>query len=451
MIEVLKYKKKLNDFLELDTATIFSISGRLWTLFAGLATTVLVISFFPPDVQGYYYTFNALIGLQVFAELGLGAVIIYFASHEWSKLSINQDGWLTGDVSSLSRIRSLGRFSLHWYSILALILSACLMVGGYFFFSAKGDIHVDWEIPWYCLALVTGVNVMLIPFWSVLEGCNQVKHVYKYRLCQYMLGSISAWLAIVFGFDLYALSLVGLAGVFVFVFLVLPKYYRFFVSIFFRVPHGVILGWRFDILPMQWRIAVSWISGYLTFSIFVPILFHYHGPVVAGKMGVMWAIMSALLALSQGWVAPKVPRFGILIADKKYTELDALFWHITRSLVVLFAILIALIFVFFFGLNFIGSPYASRLTDASTTGLFLLGTYAVCCSLPMSIYLRAYKEEPLLGVSLVGGISMAVITVFLARAYSVAGVAFGYCLVCWAMTPFIYLIWRRRQQGNLND
>ena len=112
MIEVLKYKKKLNDFLELDTATIFSISGRLWTLFAGLATTVLVISFFPPDVQGYYYTFNALIGLQVFAELGLGAVIIYFASHEWSKLSINQDGWLTGDVSSLSRIRSLGRFSL---------------------------------------------------------------------------------------------------------------------------------------------------------------------------------------------------------------------------------------------------------------------------------------------------------------------------------------------------
>ena len=36
---------------------------------------------------------------------------------------------------------------------------------------------------------------------------------------------------------------------------------------------------------MQWKIAISWTSGYLAFQLFTPLLFRYQNATVAGQMG----------------------------------------------------------------------------------------------------------------------------------------------------------------------
>src|SRR5258706_7331621 len=120
--------------LEIDRAVFFAIAGKIWSLGAGLVTTLLIAVFFAPDLQGYYYTFQAVLAIQAIAELGLGSVLTYYASHEWAKLALDRDGGVTGDAEALSRLVSFGRFSLKWYLIARAVLTMVLAAGRLFFF-----------------------------------------------------------------------------------------------------------------------------------------------------------------------------------------------------------------------------------------------------------------------------------------------------------------------------
>ena len=64
---------------------------------------------------------------------------------------------------------------------------------------------------------------------------------------------------------------------------------------------------------MQWRIALSWVSGYFIFSLFTPIIFHYYGPVTAGQFGMTWSVIGMVAAIAGPWLYTKAPKFGMLI------------------------------------------------------------------------------------------------------------------------------------------
>jgi len=133
MFELKKLRVKVFQLLGIDRAVFFAISGKIWTMVAGLITTLLIASFFPPELQGYYYTFLSVLALQVFAELGLGTVISAYASHEWAKLAIDAQGRVSGDPDALSRLISLGRFALRWYLAAGAVVAIFLTLGGFFF------------------------------------------------------------------------------------------------------------------------------------------------------------------------------------------------------------------------------------------------------------------------------------------------------------------------------
>ena len=74
---------------------------------------------------------------------------------------------------------------------------------------------------------------------------------------------------------------------------------------------------------MQWRIAISWLAGYFVFQLFTPVLFHYHGAVVAGQMGMTLNVSNALLTTSLTLIAAKTPEFGKLIAGRNWHDSNA--------------------------------------------------------------------------------------------------------------------------------
>src|SRR4051812_43033401 len=74
---------------------------------AGPVTAFLIAMHFPPETQGYHYTFGSVVALQVLIELGLGQVLVQFASHEAARLSVGDRGRLQGDAGALSRLVSL--------------------------------------------------------------------------------------------------------------------------------------------------------------------------------------------------------------------------------------------------------------------------------------------------------------------------------------------------------
>jgi O-antigen/teichoic acid export membrane protein len=436
---------KFSRALEIDRAVFYAIIGKIWSMSAGLVTTLLIAVFFSPELQGYYYTFGSVLAFQAFAELGLGTVIISYASHEWAKLALDRDGRVTGDPDALSRLASLARFAFRWYFVAGSVLALVLAIGGLLFFARAGNPAFAWEAPWIVLCVITGLNLCAVPIWALLEGCNQVAQIYGYRVIQSVASSIAAWVAIYLGAGLWVASITVTAGLLAMMVVVARRYGRFVGAILLARPRGPRLHWRTDIWPMQWRIAMSWVGGYFAFSVFTPVLFHYQGPVVAGQMGMTWVLVGALMAVASSWIMPKAPHFGILIAQQKYRDLDRLFWRIASSVLAVTAAGAIGIWLLVYSLNQWDHAFAARLLPLSTTGYLLLGTLIVCATLPMSVYLRAHKKEPLVALSLISGALTAIAVVILGKHYSADGVALGYLIVMATVTPFVALIWRQRR------
>ena len=314
--------------IEVDRAVSFGILTRICQVCTGPVTAILIATRFTPELQGYYFTFVSVLALQIFVELGLGTVIIQFASHEWSKLSFDSSGQIVGDAVALSRLRSIANIAFKWYLVGALIACIGLGIGGYFFFSQKPETVIFWTAPWLVLCLLTGLTLCLVPVWSLLEGCNQVANVYLFRFLDGLFRSIPLWFAILVGAKLWVPVISSLVGLIWAVFFLRRRYWGFLKTLLFSQTTGQRVQWKSEMLPMQWRIAVSWLSGYFVFSMFTPVLFQYHGAVVAGQMGMTWSLITVVSSISGAWIQPRAPYFGILIAQRKYEQLDKLFWRL---------------------------------------------------------------------------------------------------------------------------
>ena len=432
--------------VNIDRPVFFGLLSKTWSLVAVPVSLLLIAKFFSPTLQGYYYTFSTLLALQVFVELGLGTVLVQFASHEWSRLGFDSAGNIIGDKEALSRLTSLAQLAMKWYLAGALIVVIAVGGGGYLFFRHSAVHDVAWRAPWFALSLITGATVCLVPVWSLLEGCNQVASLYKFRFYQGVLSSLFLWGAIFFGFKLWVPVIASVAALFAGILFIGWRYAVFFKQLWFHKPKGLIIKWRKDIFPMQWKIALSWASGYFSFSLFTPVLFHYHGPVVAGQFGMTWSMVCAIGRISSVWLAPKAPQFGMLIARREFGELNRRFWHVTQFFTYVVLVLSSGCWLLVYLLNVFYPAFANRLLPPFTVGVLLMAQALVALSFPFSVYLRAHKEEPLLILSVIAGVLTGFSTVFLGKYYAATGMTIGYLLVNVTTIPFVLLVWSRCQK-----
>lgn len=431
-------------FAGVNRAVSLGLLAKFWSVAAGSVTILLIASYFSSDVQGYYYTFSSLLALQVLVELGFGQVIMQFVSHEWARLSVSREGRITGDPEALSRVGSIARIAFRWYLGGALVAAPGLGLAGYLFFVRSADHGIPWQMPWLVLCGLTGIRLAFTPLWSLLEGSNQLTELYTYRFVEGLLMSVSVWIAIVLGADLWALSLSALVSILLTAVFITSKYRHFFGSLL-TVSSSAPIDWRSEMWPLQWRIAISFISGYFIFSLFVPIVFHYHGATEAGRVGMTWNIAAILTSIGGTWVAVVAPRFGVLIAAKNYAELDRLLVRVSVASSVVGGVAIACVWAAVVFLNSIGHPLANRLLTPIPTGFFLLGAFLMLLTYPYSTYLRAHKKEPLLGTSIASAILIALTTWTTSKYSSVTAVALGYLLVSLIILPIVGLIWKRRR------
>lgn len=441
-----RLKDKLRNLLYkigVDRAVSWGILARLWSIVAGPVSLLLIASRFSSQLQGYYYTFYSIIAFQFLLELGLGNIIIQFASHEWSKLSLDDSGAIVGEKAALSRLQSLIRLFFRWFCITSAVLTLALGIGGIFFFSKNRSEDINWVWPWLSLCILNGVIFFLIPAWSLLEGCNQVLKLYAYRFLQGVLSSLALWIALLFGVKLWVAPISSAVILICSAIFLKYKYGNFFKILLVSKIAGPRIKWRQEILPLQWRLTIEVLFGPFAYTMFVPVLFKYYGPVIAGQMGMTLSLTSILFLVASSWLSPKVPRFGMLIAEKKYKKLDELFWHTTK-LVIAVAMAEALIaFFMVYILNLIKNPLAARFLPVLPSGLFLLAQVIQIVSLPFSTYLRAHKKEPFLFVGVGGGISIGLSTLILGKHYSAFGMALGYLLIHLILVPTVIIIWYR--------
>jgi hypothetical protein len=410
-----------------ETAAVWGIAGKLAQAAAAPVSATLIVIFFTPRIQGYYYSFASLLALQIFLELGLATVITIFSSHEWVQLRLDDNGRVVGEEHALKRLSGLAWTSFRWYLVAGLILFGVLAVGGTYFLGIREEgAGIAWRYPWLLLCAASALTFSLTPIWALLQGCGQIDQVYRYRFIDGLGRNFVLWSGIAAGLGLWSAGLSALFSALLAAFFLWVRYRPFLESLLAQSMFSV--NWWQEVFPLQWRIAVSWISGFFAFYLFTPVIFYFEGPEAAGQMGITWAIVSGISGLAGTWAQTRAPRFAQLVADRKYDELDRQAIQVGTmgaavSLACGFAAIAALAVA-----QHSWPGIAGRFLPLGSVALFLASDVLHQISVAQSTYLRAFKREPFVALSLVLAALIAGGTIILTRAVGLGGPAIGYSL-----------------------
>lgn len=437
--------------LGIDRSIFFTSLARIIQAFGGIISILFVAKYLTGIEQGFYYTFGSIVAIQIFFELGLNGIITQYVAHEVSFLRWETPVKLSGEEKYQSRLSSLLHFSVKWYLCFALLLLLTLLIVGFYFFYRYGNHdNVSWRVPWSLLSIATSINLLLAPILAFLEGLGKVKEVAKIRLYQQCCSLFIIWGGLFFGAKLYVASLnLFVSIILILIFLSTTN----FKNILLNIWHTSLkerVDYRKEIFPYQWKIALSWISGYFIFQLFNPVLFATEGAVIAGQMGMTLAALNGILSLSLSWMTTKVPLYSGLIAQKQYLQLDIIFNKtLKQSTFINGAALIVMIIVVFLIRKFhvvIGGIYlGDRLLDYVPMILMIIPVFINQYVSSWALYLRSHKQEPFLLNSIVGGSLCCLSTVFLGKYFGVLGLTFGYCFITFVMSFWAYRIFKMKK------
>jgi O-antigen/teichoic acid export membrane protein len=445
----IKLAKKIAKTAGLDRSVRWSLLVQGMRLLTGPVTMILMLKYLTPEMQGYAYAFSSVLAISIFLELGFSQNILQFASHEFSKLSLTADRKLSGDGVALSRLTSLARLSFKYYGIAAVLFVLVTIFGGAWFFRTSKDVGVAWELPWLMACVGSSLALVMNPCWALLEGCNQVAETVRLRFWISFVSFILTVIAYMSGCGLYVGPIVALASIAVSSCYFIIRWRGFFGNFLVKPTQGII-SWKKEIWPFQWRIGVSWMSGYLLFSIVVPIIFRKVGPVDAGKYGFTMALVTAVANTAGSWSTTKLPQFGMLVAQEDWLGLKTL-WRQSTMHTLLFAILGSIVMISAFAVL---SPIFPMLEDRYT-GPLVASMLCVCMVAQNFInscayLLRAFKKEPYMWPSVIGAVINATLIWIFTSHWGIVGSATAVFLCNLIMFYPTYSIFRRKQLQFMN-
>ena len=430
----------------IERGEITVLASRMISFGIGPLTVLAVGTFLTPVMQGYYYSFSSVVAASLFFEAGISTAIVQIAAHEAARLRVGLIGVEGEDSLAMRRLSGVFRFAIGWYWVIAALMLVCITGAGVLLFSAQKS-DVLWLLPWILLVTFASVDFALQPFFVMLEGTAQIVHVYRYRIIRTVVQNSVLIVSVALGLGLYALALASAAAVLVALANILPAR-RFFRSLLHVFARGSI-SWRTEIFPFQWRIAVSWMAGYFSASLFTPLLLATRGPTEAGQMGMTMMLTSACTALAASLMLAQAPVLGALAGGARWQDLIALFKRkAVRSIAIAFVLLTTACFVVWLA-QLVGVPLASRVLPAWAFAPFALGILVYHVEGVFAFFMRAQKREPYFVLEVVGAVIILPAAVLVAPVAGAAGVAAVFAAVhLVVLLPFATVILRRSMRST---
>lgn len=436
----------------MDKSIAYASGARVIQGFTGVASVFFITAFLTGVEQGFYYTFGSLLALQVFFELGLTGIMTQYVAHEASHLQLNADGYYEGAEVYKSRLASLLRFCVKWYAVIAILVFAFLMVVGYLFFmsyTVEGEV-IDWELPWMLVCIGTAIKLFQSPLNSIFMGLGMVKEMSKVGFYQQIIMPVFTWLGLAVGMKLYVVGFGYLFTVIYWQAFVQRQGLMRILHRLWQIPITEKVGYFKEIFPYQWRIALSWVSGYFIFQLFNPVLFATEGAVVAGQMGMTLQALNAIQMFSFSWLNTKVPLYSSLISLKDYGRLDRIFNKTLKQMVSVCGFLLLSFFGVIWLLNvtqleFNGNVLANRFLGYGPMLLMMLPVFLQQYVNSWATYLRCHKQEPFLVNSICGGLLTGTSVFVFGKWFGLYGITISYCAVAILLFPWGYYIYRTKK------
>lgn len=455
------WPRRLLNRIEVNRAVFYALVNRGWQFLSGPVTMLLIVAYFSSEMQGYYYTFGALIALQTFVEMGMQVVTLYLASHEWHRLELDERGHLVGDASALSRLRSLAALVLKWYTVAGTIFVTAIGIAGYYFLLSQPATDVVWHTPWFCVVVLTGLSLMAAPCIALLEGCNQVSVTNRYRAMQGIMGTLVVWLAIYSGAGLWTCVAVSAVRLFWELWLIVIRYRHFFATLLKPLP-GPRVSWSEEIWPLHWKLAVQAMAAYFTSAFVIPLMFEYQGAEVAGQIGLTWTALMTLQMAAYSWMLTRAPLFGTLVSQNDIPELNRVFRRLFQvSTIVLCAggILFCLIVWFLQAIQGVElsatwqafepvwnliQKVQGRILPLYPTVLLTLAIFPIHIAQCVMAYIRPFKREPFLVLNTVSQLMTGLLVWYFGKTNGPVGAGWGFLIVGYLLTipGFLFILKR---------
>lgn len=445
----MSFLKSIASKLGVDKAIAYSSGARVIQGFTGVGSVFFISTFLTGVEQGFYYTFGSILALQVFFELGLTGIMTQYVAHEASHLTLDENREYQGEEKYKSRLASLVHFCIKWYSILAILVFVFLLVVGFVYFNKYGDSQgevVEWKLPWIIICIATAIKLFQSPFTSIITGLGFVKETSKISFWQQIILPTFTWLGLAIGFKLYVVGISYLLSVLIWFIFVLRQKLLMVLKNLIAVNVTERVAYMAEIFPYQWKIALSWVSGYFIFQLFNPVLFATEGAIVAGQMGMTLQALNAIQSFSLSWLNTKVPLYSKLIALKDFVQLDTIFNKTLRQMSFICIMLLCGFYGFIAVLRLshfrIGtSVLADRFLDYLPMFLMMIPVFLQQFTASWATYLRCHKKEPFLINSIVAGVLCMCSTFFLGNSFGLYGITIGYCVLTICLFPWGYWLY----------
>ncbi len=394
-----------------DRAVSYAMAARIWQIPSGVVTTVLIALCFEAEQQGIYFLILTLTGLQALADAGLINTLLHAASHESAAVRFSAARHLHGPRRARRRLAGIYRFALRWFSVASILLVVVGIVAGAILLHRQGVLPES-IAPLFIALVMAGSALALAPLVAILEGCDQVREVNRFRFFQVVTGSAAVWAGLALGAGLWTAAIAVAVQLGWEAALVGVRYRRFFVQLH-RTESGDF-DWRHEIWPLQWRIAVQSLVRYLAFLPILPILFDTQGPEVAGRYGMTWQVISSLMMVAYVFVRTKSPEFGRLFAEGKRDAAGQVFRRSTVGSTILLIGLVASFCIALATLKQVGWDASDQIADRflaiTTCVMFAVAVVPMHLTQCFSMVIRSQKLDPIWRVSIPACAIMAGLT-----------------------------------------
>lgn len=423
-----------------------TLVNQSWAVIAGPLALIFIPLFLTQQLQGYYYAFISISALSILADLGFSNIILQFAAHEFAFLKHSDHKISFEDPQEeihLKKLASLFKFSVKWTLTIIIIAYPVIFIIGFFLFRQNND-DVMWIIPWIIFSAGSAVSFLNSSVLALFEGCNMVARVQRIRFYNAFIFSMVVLTGLAFGFKLYSLAYAGMASaLFTGIFIVIS--FRPLILQFMRYSRDYSYKWRGEIMNLFWKYVISFSSGYFIYQIYTPLTFRFHGAEEAGRVGFSLALWAAVLSVANIWVVSVLPRINMLVATKKWKDLDQLvirrFFAGESTLIV--------VGLLFFAVYFLISAYfpiAERFSSVNNL-VILFGVWILQFGISMmAVYLRAHKEEPFYRTYFFSAVYIVIVTYVCTRLFTADYIFTGLSTASVVFLPWYLYIFNRRRK-----
>jgi hypothetical protein len=316
----------------------------------GLLCLLIVASTYDPGDAGRIYTVLSLAGSVMFFEFGLPTLVLQRMSlltrdAQWSP----QD--LVGNTVLIAPLFNhyLSLVLVQSFMLLIILLPAGLWiiikVFGMSFMSLG-----SWSWIFACLAMIMSLPAALL--LNTLEGLGHIKVVAKVRVVQALVSLVSLNLALYFRSGYLSIAIQLICSLIAIWSAILIFEFKFTKSLFSMISLKLISGrisldWR-----LQWRLILSFLSGYFSNQAWVVMIALTGAVALAGHVAMTLQALTALAAFSLTPLAAKFSLLSALAYKDKHRDYMNLVKKLCEHTIIVFAVISSIsILLYFFGSN----------------------------------------------------------------------------------------------------